>query len=166
VGGSRGLPNKNIFFAIFKIRFMFPGNDFHSQFYYADRQWKSIFTGGSQLPVCKNDDFYWLLALAVTKNATVNRFTTATIELICTSGICVDNSLTSSGRTRDLPYAGMSMQTVMMSHFSLDLLYVRHALIVIDTLFIFFFTHLNKKRFCGYTSTGSSFSGTVFVKCS
>jgi hypothetical protein len=44
-----------------------------------------IFTGGSQLPACKNDDFYWPLALAVTKNATVNRFTTATIELICTS---------------------------------------------------------------------------------
>jgi hypothetical protein len=27
-----------IFFAIFKIRFMFPGNDFHWRFYYADRQ--------------------------------------------------------------------------------------------------------------------------------
>jgi hypothetical protein len=32
-----------------------------------------------------NDDFYWPLALAVTKNATINRFTTATIELLCTS---------------------------------------------------------------------------------
>jgi hypothetical protein len=40
---------------------------------------------GPQLPACKNDDFYWPLALAVTKNATVNRFTTATIELLCTS---------------------------------------------------------------------------------
>jgi hypothetical protein len=64
---------------------MFPGNDFHWRFYYADRQWKSISTGGSQLPACKNGDLYWPLALAVTKNATVNRFTTATIELICTS---------------------------------------------------------------------------------
>jgi hypothetical protein len=27
-----------IFFAIFKIRFMFFGNDFHWRFYYADRQ--------------------------------------------------------------------------------------------------------------------------------
>jgi hypothetical protein len=52
----------------------------------ADRQLKSIFTGGPQLPACKNDDFYWPLALAVTKNATINWFTTATIELLCTSG--------------------------------------------------------------------------------
>jgi hypothetical protein len=66
---------------------MFPGNDFHWRFYYADRQWKSISTSGSQLPACKNGDFYWPLALAVTKNTTVNRFTTATIELICTSGL-------------------------------------------------------------------------------
>jgi hypothetical protein len=44
---------------------------------------ESIFTDGSQLPACKNDDFYWPLTLAVTKNATVNRFTTATIQLIC-----------------------------------------------------------------------------------
>jgi hypothetical protein len=51
------------------------------------RQWKSIFTGGPQLPACKNDDFYWPLALAVTKNATINMFTTATIELLCTSAI-------------------------------------------------------------------------------
>jgi hypothetical protein len=36
VGGPRGLPNN--FFAIFKICFMFPGNDFHWRFYYADRQ--------------------------------------------------------------------------------------------------------------------------------
>jgi hypothetical protein len=64
---------------------MFPGNDFHWRFYYVDRQLKSIFTGGHQLPACKNDDFYWPLALAVTKNATINRFTTATIELLCTS---------------------------------------------------------------------------------
>jgi hypothetical protein len=47
------------------------------------------FTGGLQLPACKNDDFYWPLALAVTINATKNRFTTATIELLCTSGSCV-----------------------------------------------------------------------------
>jgi hypothetical protein len=46
---------------------------------------KSIFTGGPQLTACKNDDFYWPLALAVTKNVTINRFTTATIELLCTS---------------------------------------------------------------------------------
>jgi hypothetical protein len=44
-----------------------------------------IFTGDPQLHACKNDDFYWPLALAVTKNATINRFTTATIELLCTS---------------------------------------------------------------------------------
>jgi hypothetical protein len=37
-GGPRGLRNKNIYIAIFKIRFMFPGNDFHWRFYYADRQ--------------------------------------------------------------------------------------------------------------------------------
>jgi hypothetical protein len=42
---------------------MFPGNDLHWQFYYVDRQLKSIFTGGPQLPACKNDDFYWSLAL-------------------------------------------------------------------------------------------------------
>jgi hypothetical protein len=65
---------------------MFPGNDLHWRIYYADRQWKSIFTGGLQLPVCKNDDFYWPLALAVTINATKNKFTTVTIELFCTSG--------------------------------------------------------------------------------
>jgi hypothetical protein len=59
--------------------------DFHWRFYYADRMLKSFFTGGPQLPACKNDDFYWPLALAVTKNATINRFTTATIELLCTS---------------------------------------------------------------------------------
>jgi hypothetical protein len=64
---------------------MFFGNDFHWRFYYADRQLKSIFTGGPQLPTCKNDDFYWPLALVVTKNATVNRFTTATIEILYTS---------------------------------------------------------------------------------
>jgi hypothetical protein len=54
---------------------------------------KAIYPGGPQLPACKNDDFYWPLALAVTKNATINRFTTATIELLCTSGallfVCV-----------------------------------------------------------------------------
>jgi hypothetical protein len=82
-----GPPNKNIFFTIFKICFIFPGNDLHWRFYYADRQWKSIFIDGLQLPACKNDDFYWPLALAVTINITKNRFTTATIELLCTSGL-------------------------------------------------------------------------------
>jgi hypothetical protein len=75
------------FFTIFKICFMFPGNDLHWRFYYVDRQFKSIFTGGLQLPACKNDDFYWPLALAVTLNATKNRFTTASIDLLCTSDI-------------------------------------------------------------------------------
>jgi hypothetical protein len=46
---------------------------------------ETICTGGLQLPACKNDDFYWPLALAVTKNTTKNRFTTGTIELLCTS---------------------------------------------------------------------------------
>jgi hypothetical protein len=78
---------------------MFPGIDLHWRFYYVDRQWKSIFTGGFitstasenrftgglQLPACKNNDFYWPLALAVTINATKNRFMTASIELLCTS---------------------------------------------------------------------------------
>jgi hypothetical protein len=64
---------------------MFSGNDLHWRFYYVDRQWKSIFTGGLQLPACKNDDFYWPLALAVTKNVTVNMFRTVSIELLCTS---------------------------------------------------------------------------------
>jgi hypothetical protein len=53
--------------------------------YYVDRQWNSIFTGGPQLIAYKNDDFYWALVLAVTKNVTVNRFTTVTIVLLCTS---------------------------------------------------------------------------------
>jgi hypothetical protein len=64
---------------------MFPGNDLHWRFYYADRQWKSVVTGGRLVTACKKDDFYWPLALAVTENATKNRFTTATIELLCTS---------------------------------------------------------------------------------
>jgi hypothetical protein len=38
-------------------------------------------------PYVKNDDFYWPLTLAVTKNAPVNRFTTATVELLCTSAL-------------------------------------------------------------------------------
>jgi hypothetical protein len=66
---------------------MFPGNNLHWRFYYADRQLKSIFTGGLQLPAYKNNDFYWPLALAVTINATKNRFTTVTIELLCTSAL-------------------------------------------------------------------------------
>jgi hypothetical protein len=83
IGGPRPPLIKIFFFAIFKICFMFPGNDLHWLFYYADLQCKSIFTGGPQLPACKNDDFYWPLALAVTKNAIVNKFTTATVELLC-----------------------------------------------------------------------------------
>jgi hypothetical protein len=46
---------------------------------------KCICRGGLQLPACKNVDFYWPLALAVTINATKNRFTTASIDLLCTS---------------------------------------------------------------------------------
>jgi hypothetical protein len=52
---------------------MFPGHDFITS------------TASENRPACTNDDFYWPLALAVTKNATINRFTTATIELLCTS---------------------------------------------------------------------------------
>jgi hypothetical protein len=69
--------------------------DFHWRFYYADRQWKSIFTGGPQLLACKNDNFYWPLALAVTKNATINKFTTATIELLCTSAWAIGITVSS-----------------------------------------------------------------------
>jgi hypothetical protein len=49
--GGWGGPNKNNFFIIFKICFMFPGNDLHWRFYYADRQFSyphvkmMIFTG-------------------------------------------------------------------------------------------------------------------------
>jgi hypothetical protein len=64
---------------------MFPENYLHWRFYYVDRQWKSIFTSGIQLPACKNDDFYGPLALVVTINATKNRFTTATNELLYAS---------------------------------------------------------------------------------
>jgi hypothetical protein len=38
------------FLTIFKICFMFPENDLHWRFYYVDRQWKSIFTGGFITP--------------------------------------------------------------------------------------------------------------------
>jgi hypothetical protein len=44
------LLNKMNPFDVFKIRFIFPGNNFHWLFYYADHQWKSIFTGSPQLP--------------------------------------------------------------------------------------------------------------------
>jgi hypothetical protein len=37
-GVAEGPPNKNNFFTIFKICFMFPGNDLHWRFYYVDRQ--------------------------------------------------------------------------------------------------------------------------------
>jgi hypothetical protein len=98
-GWAETSPNKNNFLLflksiscflemIFTSGFITPTAseiDFHWRFYYTDRKWKSIFTNGPQLSACKNDDFYWPLALAVTKNATVNRFTTATIELLCTS---------------------------------------------------------------------------------
>jgi hypothetical protein len=36
--GWPGGPNKNNFLTIFKICFMFPGNDLHWRFYYVDRQ--------------------------------------------------------------------------------------------------------------------------------
>jgi hypothetical protein len=45
-----------------------------------------ISTGGSKITASGNADFHWPLALAVLKNASVNRFRTATIELLCTSG--------------------------------------------------------------------------------
>jgi hypothetical protein len=45
----------------------------------------ALFTGGSKITASGNADFHWPLALAVLKNASVNRFRTATIELLCTS---------------------------------------------------------------------------------
>ena len=36
--GGWGGSNTNKFFTIFKICFMFPGNDLHWRFYYVDRQ--------------------------------------------------------------------------------------------------------------------------------
>jgi hypothetical protein len=47
----------------------------------------ALFTGGSKITASGNADFHWPLALAVLKNASVNRFRTATIELLCTSGL-------------------------------------------------------------------------------
>jgi hypothetical protein len=44
-----------------------------------------ISTGGSKIIASGNADFHWPLALAELKNASVNRFRTATIELLCTS---------------------------------------------------------------------------------
>jgi hypothetical protein len=45
-----------------------------------------ISTGGSKITASGNADFHWPLALVELKNASVNRFRTATIELLCTSG--------------------------------------------------------------------------------
>jgi hypothetical protein len=50
-------PSKNNFFAIFKICFMFSKNDLHWRFYYADRQWKLIFTGGFITPTASENRF-------------------------------------------------------------------------------------------------------------
>jgi hypothetical protein len=47
----------------------------------------ALFTGGSKITASGNADFHWPLALAVLKNASVNRFRTATIELLCTSEV-------------------------------------------------------------------------------
>ena len=73
---------------------------FHWRFSLFSRQWKctfhwrfvkktasenALFTGGSKITASGNADFHWPLALAVLKNASVNRFRTATIELLCTS---------------------------------------------------------------------------------
>jgi hypothetical protein len=91
-GWAEASPNKNNFLLFLKSVSCFLETIFtdgfitstasENRFYYTDRQWKSIFTGGPQLSTCKNDDFYWPVALVVTKNATVNRFMTATIELL------------------------------------------------------------------------------------
>jgi hypothetical protein len=37
------------------------------------------------LPVCIINYFYWHLTLAVLKNTNINKFTTATIELLCSN---------------------------------------------------------------------------------
>jgi hypothetical protein len=74
-----------IFFSCFQNPFYVSENNFHWWFYYADCQWELISAGGFELHTYKNDDFYWPLALAVLKDANENRFTTAIIELLCTS---------------------------------------------------------------------------------
>jgi hypothetical protein len=51
----------------------------------SNRQCKSIFTCGPQLFACKNDDFYKPLTPTVLRNASENKFTTVTIEFLCTS---------------------------------------------------------------------------------
>jgi hypothetical protein len=37
-------------------------------------------------PVCKNNDFYWPLTPTVLRNTSENKFTTITVELLCSSG--------------------------------------------------------------------------------
>jgi hypothetical protein len=37
-------------------------------------------------PPVNNDDFYWPLVPSVLRNDSENRFTTVTVELLCTSG--------------------------------------------------------------------------------
>jgi hypothetical protein len=54
-------------------------------FLYSAASGNAFFTGGSKITASGNADFHWPLALAVLKNASVNRFRTATIELLCTS---------------------------------------------------------------------------------
>jgi hypothetical protein len=44
-----------------------------------------MYSDGSQLSMYTNNYFYWHLVLAVLKNNGANRFTTAPIELLCTS---------------------------------------------------------------------------------
>jgi hypothetical protein len=87
MGGSRPPPNKDNFLLFLKSVSCFL---------------ETIFTGGFITPTASENRFslavlsyapvkmmifYWPLALAVTKNATINRFTTATIELLCTSDL-------------------------------------------------------------------------------
>jgi hypothetical protein len=67
---------------LFLNHFIFSIKDFHWQFYYLGRQWKSISTSGSQLPACKRS-----LVLIVLKNVSINRLRTTTIELLCTSAL-------------------------------------------------------------------------------
>jgi hypothetical protein len=43
-------------FFSFKTPFNVSENNFYKRFYYVNRQWKLIFTGGSHLPARKNDD--------------------------------------------------------------------------------------------------------------
>lgn len=60
---------------------------FYRQLYYLDLMLKSISTGNFLSSTAyRNNYFHRPLVLVVVKNASVNRFTTASIELLCTSG--------------------------------------------------------------------------------